>query len=199
MGVIVSLAAAMTGCGDNSNVNGAVASLSISPTSPTISVGGSQSFTATATFNDGTAAQDVTSTSTWSSSITTVATISGSVAKAVSAGESTITATYTQGTNSVDASTNLVVVSAQSAVRDGIARVVFGGVPNGALTGATMDGAQIEEAPRGSSLAIDTISGVHKFVSPNGRHTFLLNLRADAVYTFAVLPDGQMELADSRD
>jgi uncharacterized protein YjdB len=50
--------------------------VTIAPLNPSILQGGTQQFTATATYNDGTT-QDVTSTATWTSSATGIATVSG--------------------------------------------------------------------------------------------------------------------------
>ena len=84
-----------------------VSSLSITPTNPSIRVGATQAFGATGTLSDGTT-QDVTSTATWSSSDTTVATItSGGVATGIAAGTATISAI----SGSSSASTTLTVMA----------------------------------------------------------------------------------------
>jgi trimeric autotransporter adhesin len=68
-------------------------SIAVTPTSPGILVGGSQQFTATGTYSD-TSSHDLTSSATWSSGATSVATInSGGLASGIGAGSSTITAT----------------------------------------------------------------------------------------------------------
>ncbi|KLU61844.1 bacterial Ig-like domain (group 2) [Peptococcaceae bacterium CEB3] len=81
-------------------------SLSVSPDTATIDVGGTQAFTATAHYSDG-STSDVHSSATWTSSDTGVATISGATATGVTAGSSTITATYdgTSGTAALTVST----------------------------------------------------------------------------------------------
>ena len=67
-------------------------SISVTPASPSIAVGQTQQFTATGTFDDESTA-DITSTATWTSSDTAVATIDGSgLATGVSAGTTNITA-----------------------------------------------------------------------------------------------------------
>jgi uncharacterized protein YjdB/6-phosphogluconolactonase (cycloisomerase 2 family) len=77
-------------------VNAAViSSISISPANPTINVGGTQQFAATAAMTDSTT-QTVTTTATWSSSATANATMDSTtagLAHGVAAGTSTITAT----------------------------------------------------------------------------------------------------------
>ncbi len=69
-------------------------SLVVTPANPTIYVGQAQQFTATAHYSDG-STRNVTSLATWSSSVTTVATISGSgLASSVAVGTTTIGATW---------------------------------------------------------------------------------------------------------
>ena len=80
-------------------------SIAVTPVNPTTAAGGSQQFTATGTYSDGSTA-NITTQVTWSSSNTSVATINASgLATAVAAGTSTITAT--QG--SITGSTTLTV------------------------------------------------------------------------------------------
>jgi len=86
-------------------------SLTVTPANPSISAGATQQFTATGAFNDG-SFQNVTTTTTWSSSATGVATISNTtgtngLATAVAAGSTTITAT----SGSITGSTSLTVTS----------------------------------------------------------------------------------------
>ncbi|HTW75627.1 MAG TPA: PilC/PilY family type IV pilus protein [Steroidobacteraceae bacterium] len=80
-------------------------SIVVTPANPTIDVGAMQAFTATAHYSDG-STQNVTSSATWSSSDTAVATIaSGGVATGVAVGTSTITATL----SGISGSTTLTV------------------------------------------------------------------------------------------
>lgn len=79
--------------------------ISLSPTNPTIQLSKTQQFTATGTFGDS-SSKDLTSSVTWKSSSTSVATINSSgLAAAVATGSTTITAS--QG--SVSGSTTLTV------------------------------------------------------------------------------------------
>jgi len=85
----------------------------ISPISPTIAVGATQLFTATGRYSDGCVA-NLTTQSMWTSSDTSIATIAGtgaqpSLASGKSVGQTTITVTSSQGSNSVHASTDLTV------------------------------------------------------------------------------------------
>ena len=73
--------------------NAALTSITVSPASPTIHVGGTQGFTAVGNFNDGTT-QTLTSFVTWTSSSPAVAIISSAgVATSAGTGTTTITAT----------------------------------------------------------------------------------------------------------
>ena len=94
-------AALLVGCGGGgSSPNGGgggtptvtLQSISIAPPTPTLIAGTSQQFTATGHFSDN-STQDLTSSVTWSSSATSVVTISASgLAQSVGAGNATITA-----------------------------------------------------------------------------------------------------------
>jgi len=70
---------------------------SVSPSSVTLAAGGTQAFTATAKYVDGCSGTFFYNTvpATWSSSNTTVATVSGNTVTARAAGSATITGTYT--------------------------------------------------------------------------------------------------------
>ena len=82
-------------------------SIAVTPTNPSIAVGGHQQFTATGTYSDG-SYQNLTNSATWTSSATSIATInSAGLATGVAAGNATITATY----GSVYGSTTLTVTS----------------------------------------------------------------------------------------
>jgi len=71
----------------------ALVSISLTPSSPSLSIGGNQQFTATGYYSNG-SSQNISSSVTWSSSATGVATISASgLAATVGQGTTTITAT----------------------------------------------------------------------------------------------------------
>ena len=109
--------ALMTGCGGGGGGGGSPAtktlvSLALSPINPSISKGAVQQFTATGTYSDN-STQDVTISAAWTSSITSVATISNAAgvngrATSVAAGTTTITAAI----GGVSASTILTVTPA---------------------------------------------------------------------------------------
>jgi len=85
-------------------------SIAITPSSPTVSsTQGTQPFTATGTFADG-STQNLTSLVQWTSSNTSVATISSSgVASLITTGTTTITASVTTNSGAVTNSTTLTV------------------------------------------------------------------------------------------
>jgi len=102
----------LSGCG-SSYSGTTLTGIDIAPISPTIAVGGTQQFTATGHYSDGTSA-DLTKQSNWSSSVNTVATIDNigttpGLAHGVGAGQSNITVSFAQGSSNVTASTNLTV------------------------------------------------------------------------------------------
>ena len=77
----------------NAAVTKTLSSISVTPSTPKVAVGATQQFAATATYSDGTTA-NVTSSATWASKNTSVATVNSSgVATAVATGSTTITAT----------------------------------------------------------------------------------------------------------
>src|SRR5262245_31272951 len=81
--------------------------ITVTPTNPTVTVGGSQQFTATGTYNDSTT-KDLTNQVTWASSSTGVAVVStAGVVTAEATGTTTISATL----GSVTGSTGLTIVS----------------------------------------------------------------------------------------
>jgi hypothetical protein len=104
----------------NMTVSSATATaVTITPANPSIALGLTQQFTATGTFSDGTA-QDITFDATWTSSNTTVATVSnaaddnnGGLAQALAAGTTTITATFgaVSGVGGVSGSSVLTVTA----------------------------------------------------------------------------------------
>jgi hypothetical protein len=82
-------------------------SISITPANSLMSIGATAQFAATGTYSDG-STQNITASSTWSSSNSAAATINGSgLVTSVAAGNTTIAA----GSGSINASTNLSVVS----------------------------------------------------------------------------------------
>ena len=94
----------------NTPVGPELVSISVTPTNPSIMVGGRQQFAATGTYSDG-SRQDLTNSATWTSSVPSVATISSTgLATGVAAGSTTIQAT----SGSIYGTTSLTVATAGS-------------------------------------------------------------------------------------
>ncbi|MBA3947942.1 MAG: Ig-like domain-containing protein, partial [Herpetosiphonaceae bacterium] len=88
---------------------GTLTSITVTPADSSIVVGITQQFTATGNYSDG-STQDFTNSATWTSSDTTVATISSSgLATALNSGSTTITASFDPGTGVVSGNTTLTV------------------------------------------------------------------------------------------
>jgi uncharacterized protein YjdB len=112
LSMFLALTTSLSGCG-SSYSGTTLTGIDIAPISPTIAVGATQQFTALGHYSDGTSA-NLTVQSTWTSSVTSVATIDNlgttpGLANAVGAGQSNITVSFAQGSSSVNASTNLTV------------------------------------------------------------------------------------------
>jgi 6-phosphogluconolactonase (cycloisomerase 2 family)/uncharacterized protein YjdB len=113
--LLLGLSGFIAGCGSGVSVTSAagsgpptLASIGVTPAAPSIAQGTHQQFTATGVYSDN-SKQDITSTVTWASGTTGVATIStAAIASAVGTGSTTITAT--QG--GVSGSTTLTVTAA---------------------------------------------------------------------------------------
>jgi hypothetical protein len=111
-----SITATLSGVSSSANLTVQVppptlVSVSVTPANPSIQVGATQQFTATANYSNG-STTNVTSTATWSSSATAVATINTSgLATGVTAGSATMTATY-QGVSGSTILTVLLPVTA---------------------------------------------------------------------------------------
>jgi uncharacterized protein YjdB len=121
--------------------NGAtLTSITVTPSNPSIAVGGYQQFTATGNYSDG-SHQDLTTTATWSSSYPAVATINTTgLATGVSAGNTTIAATY----GSIYGSTGLTVTGSPILVSIAVTPVnpsiAVGGHQQFTATGTYSDG-----------------------------------------------------------
>jgi len=94
--ILASLAPSLNTCGGENGI-AEPTSIAVSPATATISVGATQQFTATGTFAVGPSG-DITTHASWSSSDTTIATVSSNgLAIALAAGTVTITATVGVG------------------------------------------------------------------------------------------------------
>jgi len=109
---LLTLALLSLSCG-TSNGGPTLTSIAIAPISPNITVGDTQQFTATGHFSDGTTS-NITPQSSWSSDNSTVATVENfgtqpGLATGKSVGKANITVSFTQGSSSVKATTDLTV------------------------------------------------------------------------------------------
>ncbi len=183
-------------CGGSSNSGSGLSGINLTPTSPTTTVGNSVQFTAMATYSNGTPNQDVTDTASWASSVTSVSTVSTGLATALSAGQSMISVTFVQGTSVVSESTDLTVNASSIQTLSGMAKVI---VVNSSTTdlAMSMDGRGMGDLTHGNSLTMEVPSGVHRFVSPDGKHSFLLNLRGQWTYNFKVSSPSKVSLTEN--
>ena len=112
----VALAFILTGCGGSSSktpVSGAtLTSVLVAPAAPSLAVGSSKQFTATANYSDN-STKDVTTSATWSSSNTTVASVesTGQAAPGLATGMASGTATVSAAFDGMSGSTSLTVTS----------------------------------------------------------------------------------------
>ncbi len=125
----------------------ALSSIQLSPFAPTVGVGVSIPFKATALYADGTSA-DVTTTATWSSSATAVVTVVASGATAgdatsVGAGSATITAAFGGAKGSTTVTVTAATLSSIS-VSPSAATVAIGGTLGLKATGTYSDGTTVD-------------------------------------------------------
>lgn len=102
----IGAALALAGCGQFFPSGNTLVAVSVSPGNPTIQPNKTQQFTASGTFGDG-STRDVTSTVTWSSSATNIATINA--AGLATAGTGTGSTSITATSGSLSAATTLTV------------------------------------------------------------------------------------------
>src|ERR1700733_12782933 len=98
-GLLALMTIALAGCGGGSSSSSntssntpVLQSITVSPASASITIGATQSFTATGHYSDS-STQNLTSSATWTSSLPADATIAAGLAEAVAAGSTNITAT----------------------------------------------------------------------------------------------------------
>ena len=173
-----------SGCGDSSSSGGTLTGIDIAPISPSIAVGGTVQFTATGHFSNG-PDQNITAQANWSSSSTATATIqqfgtSPGLATGVAAGKTTITASFAQGSSSVQGSTDLTVTSTVvvNPLNRGDGTVVLHGV--GAVL---VDGRRVSAL---GSSPLTMAAGPHTFRSANGRKALTTEIREGEVTNIEV-------------
>jgi hypothetical protein len=167
------------GCGDSSSSGGTLTGIDIAPISPSIAVGGTVQFTSTGHFSNG-PDQNITAQSNWTSSNKAAATIqnlgtSPGLATGVAAGQTTITASFAQGSSSVQGSTNLTVTSTVvvNPLNRGDGTVVLHGV--GAVL---VDGRRVAVS---GSAPLKVAAGPHRFRSVDGRKALAIEVRGGEV------------------
>jgi uncharacterized protein YjdB len=111
-----SITASMSGVSGSATLtvtNASLVSINVTPANPSINVGTQQQFTAIGSFSDGTN-QDISNVVKWTSSPSTVASITSAsgLATGRKSGSTTITATFTVASGSVSGSTQLSVTQA---------------------------------------------------------------------------------------
>ena len=139
--------------------------VSVSPTNPTISVGGTVQFTLTGHYSDGTTL-NLTTSATWSSSNSSDAAISNTgLATGLQGGSATITASYATASQTFTATTNLTVTGAELssiAVSPATATIAPGTTQQFVATGIYSDQSMRNLSPfvnwTSSDLLVATIS-----------------------------------------
>ncbi len=122
---------------------GTLTSIQVSPVDPTVGVATTITFTATGIYSDGTRA-DLTSMATWSTSATTVVSITPTGrAQTLAAGKSTITATFSgqSGTSTVTVTPAALV---SIAVTPAMSTLLVGGTVALRATGTYSDGSMVD-------------------------------------------------------
>ena len=125
-------------------------SIAVTPNSASIAVGATQQFTATGTYSDG-STKNLSSTATWTSGTTTVATISASgLATAVASGSTTITASL----NGVNGKATLTV----SAASQGVTSIAVTPNPGSIAVGATQQFTATATYSNGSTANVSSMA-----------------------------------------
>ncbi len=142
--VVIALAAVLTGCSSNSGTMGTqktLQTIAVTPATASLSVGGTQQFTATGTYSDGSTA-NISSTASWTSASSTIAGISSSgMVTAAGAGSTTVTASLSgvSGTAAVTVTASTPTLSS-IAVTPANPTVAVGATQQFTATGTYSDG-----------------------------------------------------------
>lgn len=170
----------LAACGGGSNIPQpkTLTALQVSPGSPSIVLGTNQQFIAMGTFSDG-SKQDLTTTATWSSSNTAVATINSSgLATSLTIGRVQIIAT----SGSLRDSTTLIAVTSQTA---GVPRFAY--VANnaeGTISAYTLNPATGQLRSNGYVFAGKLPQGV--VVDPSDRFAYVVNSGDNTISAFLI-------------
>jgi hypothetical protein len=201
MSIAIAFALGLPSCGGGGSSGGSgLTGIDVAPLSASIVAGSTQQYTATGHFSNG-PDQDLTNNATWSSSVTSVATINNvtspvGLATGVAAGQTMISAAFQQGSSSVTGSTDLTVTAAGPAVQPGggIATVLFRSDPRFSGSTPKLDG-HIVNFSDGGFASQELPAGVHRIISGDGTHTFTMKLQAGRTYSFEVRAPGRLELS----
>lgn len=211
---------ATLGCGSNNSGSGtstgtstgtttgsspSLVAITTTPTTVNVAIGATQQFTAMASYSDG-SSSNVTSTATWSSKTTSVATVSsGGMVTGVAAGSTTVTATV----NGISGSATVTVPAAAPtlstiAVTPASPSVTVGGTQQFTATGTYSDGttkpitSSVTWTTASSSIATISSAGVATGVaagtttvtaSQNGVNgTASITVNAPVISTIAITP-----------
>ena len=166
--------ALMTGCsGGSSNSSTStlpavtLLSIAVTPANPSIAPSTSETFIATGTYSDNTS-QNITASATWSSSVTSVATVTNGKATSIAPGQTTITAT----SGGVSGSTTLTVTSAtiaSLAVTPVDPIIVVGGTKQFVATGTFSDSTTQDLTSLASwSSSSQTVATISNTAGSNG-------------------------------
>ncbi len=151
-------------------------SIAVTPANPTILAGGTQQFTATGTYSDG-STQNLTTQATWTSSNTAVATVNAAgLATGASAGTATITATLgaVGGSTTLTVSPPPALTITTTALPDGAVATGYGatlaasgGVPpyTWSIASGVLPPGLTLNAGSGVISGVPTAAGVHSFTA----------------------------------
>ena len=158
----------------------ALVSLVVTPANPTISAGGTQQFVATGTFSDS-STTDLTSSANWSTSDTTLASITSSgLASAAAIGRPQITATF----NGVNGSTRLIAVEGTGGL---VPRFAYSANPSdNTISVYTVDAVSSQLRANGYAQAGTGPSAIA--TDPAGRFAYVVNQSDNTLTAFAIDP-----------
>jgi len=191
LGGSTNITASLSGVTSNAislTVQPTLANISVTPATPSVNVGGTQQFTATANYNGG-ASSDVTNTATWSSSNTGFATITaGGLATGVAAGSPTITATFSGMSGNATLTVNAAVTLTSISISPKASTIVNGFTQQFTATGTYSNGTTADlttQVTWGSNTAgVATISnagGSNGLLSSVGAGTTTISASLGAV------------------
>lgn len=169
-------------------------SIAITPANPSFSVGATVQLTATGMYSDG-STRNLTASATWTSSNQTVATVAGGMVRGVSAGPSTISASW----NGIVGSTGVTVSTAalkSIQLAPASAQVAVGATLQMAATGQYDDGSSqdltssVTWTTGNNALATITSSGLVSGIAEGGTTVQATQGSVSATLPLAITPTG---------